>query len=194
MAAMAPPPTHRVTSSASLGCPVRQRSGPSGLGGPVVALHSPKLEQEAIVPHPTSSTRRSLRPSPLTGAAALSGRAVAAVLLWPGNAIEATVLACSQTRTPDPVTGSGSGSTGDGPAVILAFQRAYYMWSGDVARFSEPNNAVEAAEVLRSLDVGWSDVASIVNGRACSSRVLVNSAVGVAVRLPAPCVPRGAEG
>jgi hypothetical protein len=194
MAAMVPPPpTHHVTSSPSLGFPVRQRSGSSGLDGPVFELYSPKFEQAAIVPHPTSSTRRSFRPSPLTAAAALSSRAMAAVLLWPGSTTAAAALDFAQTRVPDLVTGSRPRSTADGPGAILAFEHAYYMRSGDAARFGESTSTVEAAEVLRSLAAGWRDVASIVNGRARPSRVLVNSVGGVAIRLPA-CVVRGAEG
>ncbi len=62
---------------------------------------------------------------------------------------------CQQHRDADVVSGTDPGGTGDGPAAILAFERAYYVQrSGSAARavVADDSNVNSADEIQRGID------------------------------------------
>ncbi|GAB2709299.1 hypothetical protein [Nocardia thraciensis] len=79
--------------------------------------------------------------------------AVAAGWVMSGPAAAETApFTCPQARTPDTVTGSGPGSTGDGPDVILAFEHGYFVLRSGAAAAEvlTPDSRLHPAERIQT--------------------------------------------
>ncbi|WP_225731164.1 MULTISPECIES: hypothetical protein [unclassified Nocardia] len=107
----------------------------------IVAVVLVAFKASGKTKHPLAPTT-SVAAQPTAGSSAAATSEPVSAVATPG---------CPQQRTPDVVSGTDPGGTGDGPSAILAFERAYYVQrSGYAARaVVAPDATVPPAEQIQ---------------------------------------------